>query len=109
MGLIFFDLMLSGLSTSTPARSRCEYGPAVAGRAVNVATSGLRRVGRMGATDIPPALTDRVDSGRPLEPVDFVDVVECDERFEVVLVGEEICAMAEPGLAGSLFVVNAFF
>jgi hypothetical protein len=41
---------------------------------------------------MPPALTDRVDSGRTLVAVDLVDVADCVEveTLEVARVGDEM-------------------
>lgn len=58
---------------------------------------------------MPPALTDRVDSGRVLVAAGFVDAVEWVDVFDVVRTGDEIWAMAEPGLAGRFLAARAFF
>lgn len=70
--------------------------------------SGLLLTGRIGATDIPPALTETVPSALPLtaglegalSEALVVDVLEA------VRTGD-MCAMAEPGRAGRVcFAAN---
>ena len=96
------DLRLSGLSASIDEGwSRTEYGPAVAGRAAT-STAGRLLMGRMGATDMLPALTEMEDSGRVLVTPGRVDVADWLEELDAVRTGE-MCAMAEPGRAGRLF------
>lgn len=106
LGVGAFDLRDSGLLSSIDAGwSRTEYGPAVAGRA----TSARLLDGRMGATDMPPALT-AIDSGRALVGgLAAGAAVDCVDVFEAVRTGE-IWAMADPGRAGRfLLAAEALF
>lgn len=102
-GLVFVSLLLG----PCPGRLT-EYGPAVAGLAVNSGRgAGRNFVGRIGATDKPPWATV-VDSGRIL--IGASEAAEAVEEDEIVLMGEKV-DMADPGLAGRFFVaaIAAFF
>ena len=74
------------------------------------ASSGRRFVGRIGATDMPPEFTARVDSGRWRGLMGFTGSEAPELPLALFLTGEK-ADMADPGRAGRFLVARlaAFF